>query len=91
MARSAMDWRFQPWRETEAGSDVGVEVPWGPEMTGNPDRNGKGFHREVKSEGSRMGSSGPRNTNCIRGTRPGKRRGGRIRANRKGHPELGRV
>jgi len=43
-----MTWRLQPRRETEAGGDVGVKVPWGLEMTGNPDRNGKGFHREVQ-------------------------------------------
>lgn len=58
-------------------------------MTGNSNRNHKGFRREAESEGSGMGSSGLRNTNRIRGTWLGKRRGGMNRPNRIGHPELG--
>ena len=60
-------------------------------MPGNPDRRSKGFHREVKSGGGRMGSSGPRNTNCMQGTRPGRRRGSPDHKNRTGNPEPGRV
>ena len=52
MARSAMSGVINRVRETEAGSDVGVEVPPGILMTGNHDRTGKDFHRDLKSGGA---------------------------------------
>ena len=61
--------RCQPRRETESGSDLEVEVLWGPWWQ-EPLAEQQLRYRDGASEGSCGQSPGPRNTNRIRGGGP---------------------
>jgi hypothetical protein len=63
-----LDRRWQPASESEPGSDLEVQVLWGPWWR-EPLAEQQPRHREVGWEGSWRQNPGPRNTNRIRGVR----------------------